>query len=139
MGCPISVSMLFGFDGSTGANQNAPIRGFATNIAVSSTAITIPMLGVGLSSSGTYRGSAFSSSDFQILAEGLPSGIGNLYVSVKDVTTNQSVGPATLSSSTDYVNFSAGLSGSVSSGDQLVLVISSDNPGVVPSISWRFV
>lgn len=135
MSCPFSItsSVGFGFYNTTGEFQ-----GFATNLDLSSSDIQVPLFGVGLDSSGALRTGQGHGSGLQVLSENIPSSLGNVYVHIKNLTTGESIGSVTLSSSTSYQNTGASFSSSLNSGDRLVLLIHSDNPGTLPWIMWRF-
>lgn len=134
MSCPLSITTSVGLDFYVTGNE---YKGFATNLSLTSSDIQVPLIGVGLSASGAVRSGGGSTSGFQVLAEDIPSSLGNVYVHMKNLNTNETIGAATLSSTTPYQNFGAGFSSALNSGDQVVLLIHSDNPGILPSIMWR--
>lgn len=134
MSCPFSITTSVGFGFYASDNQR---YGFAANLELSSSDIQVPIVGIGLSASGQLFSSGGGQSGFQILAEGIPSSLGNVYVRVKNLTTGQVIGPATLSSTTTFQNNGGSFSSSFNTYDQVVLLIHSDNPGTLPSIMWR--
>jgi hypothetical protein len=128
-------SCLFGF---TSPGVDTMLVGYATNLHVSSTAITFPAVGVTPSAGGiVYDPAGISGSYLRIvLSSPLPSAAGTLSVFIYDTTHNYSSGTATISSA-GVKGVSGSVGFSVNPGDQILMVVSvSGSPVVLPSLQW---
>lgn len=132
---PVSELVAPSYQGTGAAGP--VIGGYVTNILVSSTAVTIPASGIGLSASGTAAYTVTPQELSILLTEPLPIGAGTLNVTFKDVTTSVTIGAAPISSGGMKVTWNNGSPITVTAGDIIELIISvTGSQTLLPSITW---